>query len=68
MAKLNGVSTLDMTNGEITKIAYEGEEYTKVVAERKGIKSGDIIRVKEARGGRYRRRLLRSYYARKDYD
>lgn len=30
MAKLNGVTTVDMTNGEITKIAYEGEEYAKV--------------------------------------
>lgn len=30
MAKLNGVKTLDMVNGEITKIAYEGAEYAKV--------------------------------------
>lgn len=27
MAKLNGVKTLDMVNGEITKIAYDGAEY-----------------------------------------
>lgn len=30
MAKLNGVKTLDMVNGEITKVAYEGAEYAKV--------------------------------------
>lgn len=32
MAKLNGVKTIDMVNGEITKVAYEGAEYTKVVS------------------------------------
>lgn len=30
MAKLNGVKTVDMVNGEITKVAYEGAEYAKV--------------------------------------
>lgn len=30
MAKLNGVKTIDMINGEITKVAYEGAEYVKV--------------------------------------
>lgn len=30
MAKLNGVKTLDMVNGEITKISYDGAEYAKV--------------------------------------
>lgn len=30
MAKLNGVKTIDMVNGEITKIEYNGAEYTKV--------------------------------------
>lgn len=30
MAKLNGVKTIDMVNGEITKVAYEGAEYAKV--------------------------------------
>lgn len=33
MAKLNGVKTLDMVNGEITKVAYEGAEYAKVEGE-----------------------------------
>ncbi|MDQ8094212.1 hypothetical protein [Bacillus amyloliquefaciens] len=30
MAKLNGVKTLDMVNGEITKVAYGGAEYERV--------------------------------------
>lgn len=30
MAKLNGVKTIDMQNGKITKVAYEGAEYAKV--------------------------------------
>ncbi|MCY8898073.1 hypothetical protein MOD92_13975 [Bacillus spizizenii] len=30
MAKLEGVKTLDMVNGEITKVAYEGAEYERV--------------------------------------
>lgn len=30
MSKLNGVKTLDMVNGEITKVSYEGAEYAKV--------------------------------------
>lgn len=30
MAKLNGVQTLDMVNGEITKVAYDGAEYVLV--------------------------------------
>lgn len=30
MASLTGVKTLDMTNGEITKVAYNGVEYVKV--------------------------------------
>lgn len=30
MAKLNNVKVLDMVGGEITKIAYDGAEYTKV--------------------------------------
>jgi len=30
MAKLTGVKTLDMVNGEITKVAYNGIEYVKV--------------------------------------
>lgn len=30
MAKLNGVKTIDMVNGEITKVEYNGEHYVKV--------------------------------------
>lgn len=30
MAKLNGVKTLDMQNGEVTKVEYNGEVYAKV--------------------------------------
>lgn len=30
MAKLNGVKTLDMQNGEITRVEYNGETYVKV--------------------------------------
>ncbi|MGO0707819.1 hypothetical protein [Bacillus velezensis] len=30
MAKLNGVKTLDMVNGEITKVAYDGAAYERV--------------------------------------
>lgn len=30
MAKLNGVKTIDMVNGEITKVSYNGVEYVKV--------------------------------------
>lgn len=39
MAKLEGVKVIDMVGGEVTKIAYEGEEYAKV----DGVgKAGDI--------------------------
>lgn len=33
MAKLNGVKTLDMVNGEITKVEYDGAVYAKVEGE-----------------------------------
>lgn len=33
MAKLTGVKTVDMVNGEITKISYEGAEYARVDGE-----------------------------------
>lgn len=46
MAKLNGVKTVDMVNGEITKVAYEGAEYAKV---EKGA-AGDIGLVVSAWG------------------
>ncbi|ASS64279.1 hypothetical protein CHN56_03848 [Bacillus velezensis] len=44
MAKLNGVETLDMVNGEITKVAYGGSEYVKA----EGLpKMGDLVRAEE---------------------
>ncbi|WP_276356979.1 hypothetical protein [Bacillus subtilis] len=39
MAKLEGVKTLDMVNGEITKVAYGGAAYERVEGE---AKAGDI--------------------------
>ncbi|WP_205689360.1 hypothetical protein [Bacillus paralicheniformis] len=44
MAKLEGVKTLDMVNGEITKVSYDGAEYERVegIARRVG-KSGDLV-------------------------
>ncbi|MFV4885134.1 hypothetical protein RY279_06640 [Bacillus velezensis] len=40
MAKLNGVKTLDMVNGEITKVAYGGADYVKA----EGLpKMGDLV-------------------------
>src|SRR5690625_4469749 len=36
MAKLDGVKTLDMVNGEITKVEYNGEVYEKVGTPKKG--------------------------------
>ncbi|MFF2413490.1 hypothetical protein [Bacillus safensis] len=44
MAALKGVKTLDMVDGEITKVAYEGSEYERVEG---GAKVGDIIRLTE---------------------
>src|SRR5690625_2737198 len=41
LAKLEGVKVIDMKDGEVTKISYEGVEYTKVETE---AMSGDIIR------------------------
>lgn len=40
MAKLNGVKTIDMVNGDITKIAYEGVEYVKT---NEKVQVGDIV-------------------------
>ncbi|MBG9809127.1 hypothetical protein J7W01_14510 [Bacillus subtilis] len=40
MAKLDGVKTLDMVNGEITKVAYGGAEYERVEGE---AEVGDIV-------------------------
>src|SRR5690625_2049501 len=36
MARLEGVKTLDMVNGEITKVEYNGEVYEKVDTPKKG--------------------------------
>lgn len=47
MAKLEGVKTLDMVNGEITKVAYGGAAYERVEGE---AQKGDIVLVKEAWG------------------
>lgn len=47
MAKLEGVKTLDMVNGEITKVEYGGAEYERVEGE---AQKGDIVLVKEAWG------------------
>lgn len=40
MAKLSGVKIVDMTAGEVTKVAYEGAEYERV---KHPIKKGDLI-------------------------
>lgn len=40
MAALKGVKTLDMVNGEITKVAYEDAEYERVEGE---AKVGDLV-------------------------
>lgn len=42
MAKLNGIKTLDMQNGEITKIVYEGAEYAKT---NEPVKEGDLFQL-----------------------
>lgn len=44
MAKLNGVKTLDMVNGEITKVAYEGAEYMKTD---EPVKEGDLFQLRK---------------------
>ncbi|MCY9452196.1 hypothetical protein [Bacillus haynesii] len=44
MAKLHGVKTLDMVNGEITKVAYGGAEYERVEgAPRIFGRAGDLL-------------------------
>ncbi|MED4787544.1 hypothetical protein P9429_11680 [Bacillus atrophaeus] len=47
MAKLENVKTLDMVNGEITKVAYDGVAYERVGGE---AQKGDIVLLKEAWG------------------
>lgn len=50
MAKLDGVNVVDMNNGEITKIAHYGVEYTKVDGEASEVaKVGDIAYVANSR-------------------
>lgn len=44
MAKLNGVKTLDMANGEITKVAYKGAEYAKTS---ESVKEGDVFQLRQ---------------------
>ncbi|TWJ39185.1 hypothetical protein CHCC5027_2664 [Bacillus paralicheniformis] len=44
MAKLTGVKTLDMVNGEITKVAYGGAEYERAEGIPRSVgKSGDLV-------------------------
>lgn len=44
MAKLNGVETLDMVNGKITKVAYGGVEYERVEGRAKEFGNvGDLV-------------------------
>lgn len=43
MAKLEGVKVMDMVNGEITKIAYDGAEYAKVGDGFENANVGDIF-------------------------
>ncbi|UOY86848.1 hypothetical protein [Bacillus glycinifermentans] len=40
MAKLEGVKTLDMVNGEITKVSYDGAEYERVEGP---AQTGDLV-------------------------
>ena len=47
MAKLSGVKTLDMTNGEVTKVEYNGEVYAKVDGK---AQVGDIVQVVDGFG------------------
>ena len=48
MAKLNGVRTVDMENGEITKVLYDGAEYAKVCGlPSETVEVGDIATVKD---------------------
>lgn len=44
MAKLTGVKTIDMVNGEITKVEYNGEHYVKVDGQ---ARVGDIVAIEK---------------------
>lgn len=44
MAKLHGVKTLDMVNGEVTKVAYNGAEYERVEGTPRSVgRAGDLL-------------------------
>ncbi|MEC1426669.1 hypothetical protein P9D51_11190 [Bacillus sonorensis] len=44
MAKLEGVKTLDMVNGEITKVSYDGAEYERVEGIPRSVgRAGDLL-------------------------
>ncbi|MED1742047.1 hypothetical protein P4U97_21555 [Bacillus swezeyi] len=44
MARLHGVKTLDMVNGEITKVAYDGAEYERVEGTPRSVgRAGDLL-------------------------
>lgn len=47
MAKLEGVKTLDMVNGEITKVSYDGVEYVKTESP---VQEGDLFLLTEGHG------------------
>lgn len=52
MAKLNGVKTIDMVNGEITKVEYGGAVYAKVAHDFEDAQTGDIF-LNSRTGGYY---------------
>ncbi|MGQ5176970.1 hypothetical protein ACSQ7W_11775 [Bacillus halotolerans] len=45
MAKLEGVKTLDMVNGEITKVVYDGSTYERLEGE---AQEGDLLLMRRA--------------------
>lgn len=63
MAVLKGVKTLDMVDGEITKVSYEGSEYEKTDSP---VEAGDLFLLKEGHlvvGGE-----VGAFYSTKKYD
>lgn len=61
MVKLNGVQTLDMVNGEITKVAYGGAEYAKVADDFNTAQTGDIF-LHTGNGAYYEITIRDSYF------
>lgn len=61
MAKLNGVNVVDMCNGKVEKVSYQGEEYVRVEGD---AQNGDIALVLEGWGSIREReyRLVISQY------